>query len=165
MAGVAIVAVALAGLLSTTDIWAETLFTLMVTALALALVGAAGREDRAFRLGFAVLGSVYLVLALTPINPRNPGVPQLITTRLIDLTFRYLNTFPDDEVYVHGDLALKDNRNLQVERLVTAGETRFFVARNGQTEFRRIGHIILSFVLAILGGLTCRRLFGERRSE
>jgi len=159
---VAFVGVALAGLLSTTEVWAEALFSLMVVALLLATVGAIRREDRAFRLGFAVFGSAYLALSLSPINPRNPGVPQLITSRLIDHTFRYLNRFPDDEVYVHGDLSLKDNRNLQIERLYTGGEVRFYVARNGQTEFRRIGHIVLSFVIAILGGAWCRRLFGEK---
>lgn len=159
---VALVGVALAGLLSTTEVWAETLFSLMVVAVSLAAVGAIRREERTFRLGFALFGSVYLILALTPINPRNPGVPQLITSRLIDFVFTHLSTFPVDEVYVHGDLSLKDNRNLQVERLYTGGEMRFFVAQNGQTEFRRIGHIVLSFVVAVLGGAACRRLFGEK---
>lgn len=69
-------------------IWATAAFSLMLGALALALVGIfyRQREGRAFCVGFAFFGAAYLVVALVPWFA--PVGQQLVTTRVVEALYQ-----------------------------------------------------------------------------
>ena len=76
--------VAFAALKSPSELWASALFTPAVAVLLVAVLLAVHRRDRAraYWLGFALFGWVYLILSLVP-----ETAPRLATTGLLDALF------------------------------------------------------------------------------
>jgi hypothetical protein len=91
MASVAFCGVGFAALRSSSLLWADTVFTLAVgllTVAVLKVVTARGRR-RAFWAGYAICGWIYLSLSLLPPFDASVG-PHLLTTTLVDLSYPWV---------------------------------------------------------------------------
>src|SRR5262245_58801152 len=86
MLTIVLTAAGFAALRSPTPFWANIWFSLVLTALTLAIPAAVYRRDeqRAFWAGFAACGWTYFVLTMAPWFEREIGF-QLFTTTLLDL--------------------------------------------------------------------------------
>jgi hypothetical protein len=187
---VLLLAVGLASLRESNDLWASGLFTLAVGVLMISILLAVHRTEsrRAFWLGFALFGWIYLGLSLVPsIESR------LITTKaLIILNSKAPRSIGSGLAYFDfdndGAMDLYVVNNLQPNALflnardgdwiadVTAAgsnPTRFTnilaglsPTRFGTTEnFARIGHSCLALIAALLGGQLSRYLHMKNPQE
>jgi hypothetical protein len=167
-------AVAAAALREATDLWDNIVFTAALGLLAVSVlltVHWTGRR-RAYWLGFALVGSLYLAAGLVP------GVgSRLLTTRglyYLDAQIPGRNgTFTvtldggqsSNTAYAVRSLTLASDGRVLTDVLQgpvqvwSLGAGRLLFGPNGTTEnFVRIGHSLLALALAHVGGLFSRRL-------
>jgi hypothetical protein len=161
MAIVLLLAVGFAGLRTATALWASAAFTLTVTLLATALLGAAacrGRPRMAC-LGFSIFGWVYLLTTfwLWP-GPNGVSAPPFLTKMLLDaiqpvsMTSAVMTVDPGpagEEMRVEPPplvtTPLPGNRGTR---------TAPFAGRVvNLLHYRRIGHMLAAVAFGLLGGL------------
>jgi hypothetical protein len=169
---IALVAATLVALRSTLEIWASAFYTLTLALLCTAIPALVYRqaEKRAFWIGFAAFGWGYIVMCFGAVPPRavptllsRTEPPPLLTTKLLEWAYPYLRTVPPGEAIVIGKANLKDTRNIVVTSSTMMGGIRFF--RSDPEDFLRVGHSILSLVIALAGGIVGRFFFFAARSE
>ncbi len=117
-------AVGLAALRNANELWAGMMLLLASAAVGVAILGVAlmrGRE-RAWWLGFAVFGSVYLVAALCPLRP------QLGTTHLLD--------------YVHARVVGSGIATVEVSRFDQSSVLYRLVTTEGRVSERTVANSV-----------------------
>ena len=127
------------------DLW-ERVFTLTLAALLISILLAIHRTEkrRAFWLGFALFGSIYLGLSLVPsIESR------LITTK----TLAYLDSKVPGRSFQVKSIAFSPQGN----RIATAGQGQVRLWDSIEN-FVRIGHSLFALLAGWLGGQLSRRL-------
>lgn len=152
MLAIAVIAAAMAGLRSESDLVAGALFTTAVAGASIAIVASltAGRDQRAGWVGFAVLSSGYLVLAFGPWFATEVR-PHLLTSALLDWLFLKIHGHPgmprvmsQPMFYVSGG----GNTPYMVE-----STEHYLTLRGGalQMNFERTGHSFLAILLGLAG--------------
>jgi hypothetical protein len=176
------VAVGVAALRESSDLWESGIFTLALAALLISILLAIHRtaKPQAFWIGFALFGSAYLGFALVPsIESR------LITTKALAYLASKVPGRPP-EAFTVGfsatDLGFPVNRVQTVAfdsngtqlatssqgtvRLWDLGSGKLLSAWRGTSEnFAKIGHSLLSLIAGILGGLLSRHLYTRNRES
>lgn len=144
-----LLAVGFLGLRFPNRLEANALFTATLGLLTIAPIAIAYRRgpERAFWIGFAVCGWIYLVLTCFPILDTHVGV-HLLTTPAIDLLYGRLahrppstGPFSYDAWADWTDTALNFNRRYVGDVVLVSSEA-----------FMRIGHSVACLLLAIGGG-------------
>jgi hypothetical protein len=179
---VVFVAVAIASLREATDLWDCGVFTATAGLLLASVLWAVHRTGlrRAFWLGFALFGWVYLVASLVPAVE-----PRLLTTKALaylDSKVPGRNAVFLFNVSATGGTVTTSNA-VQSYAFSTSGGTlaanqpgavRFWSAGtgpllavpNGTTEnFVRIGHSLIALIMAFFGGHLSRRLYARRGQD
>jgi hypothetical protein len=168
-----LIAVALAALREANDLWASAVFTVTLAVLLISVLLSVHRAQasRAFWLGFALFGCTYLGLCLIPLIES-----RLITTKLLAyldsrvparpviITGEAWGPIPGTQVGstvqnpVQGYVVAASNPNTQ--QLTVFGN---LLGNGGTSEnFIRIGHGILTLLVALTGGVLSRRLYAGR---
>jgi len=159
LAIVLFVAVGFASLRESSDHWESGLFTATLGILLISILLTVHRDesDRAFWLGFALFGSVYLGLTLVPsIESR------LITNKALayldsKVPVRSLGIFTVQ--YSAGSGSQLKFSNVHHVKLWDAATGRLLGGWGGTREnFIRIGHSLFALLLGWLGGQLSRRL-------
>ena len=177
-----VLGVGFAALRESSDLWESGLFTATLGVLLISILLAVHRTEsrRAFWLGFALFGWIYVGLSLIPtIEPRlittkalaylHSKVPRSISAGIVDVDIDgsidlfVTNNFQPFPVYVN-------NGNVtSVDVTSSAGSnTTWFLnslaGSSGTTEnFVRIGHSLLALITAFVGGLLSRYFFAKNR--
>jgi hypothetical protein len=149
----------LGALRGSSDLWDSGLFTAVIGFLLVSVLLAVHRHGirRAFWLGFALFGWVYLGLSVVPWTTSS-----LVTTKALD----YLDSIVQERrLKPHSYLMLIDARNPNSQIAVTGNPSApvgdaptwvagaFFRGSNGTTEnFMRIGHSLIALIAGWLGG-------------
>ncbi len=178
---VLVMGVGFAALRESSDLWESGIFTLTLTILPVSILHAIHRSDarRAFWIGFAVFGWIYLGLSLVPsieyrllttkalafFDSKVPGRSQgLFTVRLTGIgTGAPGNQVQNLAITVDGNQIAASNEGVVGIRDATTGKVlgRWI----GTTEnFIRIGHSMFALLAGWLGGLLSRRLWQASRS-
>jgi hypothetical protein len=175
-----VLGVGFAALRESSDLWESGLFTLTLGILLISILAAIHRTEkrRAFWLGFAVFGWIYLALTFMPsIESR------LITTKVL----AYLDSKVPDRSIVHikrvwDSWSSKPDQNNQSIGFVPQGNSgtsrtvpvagklsfmgSFTGAASGSTmTFIRIGHSFLTLIAAMMGGLLSQHLDAKERER
>jgi hypothetical protein len=177
-----VLGVGFAALRESSDLWKSGVFTLMLAALLISILLAVHRTEskRAFWIGFALFGWIYLGLSLVPsIEPR------LITTK----AFTYLDSkLADRSVGAFSVRSSATNSGIPSNQVQTVaftpdgnqfatssqGVVRFWDVRTGKllggwigtTENSvRIGHSLLALIAALMGGLLSSHLYAKNRER
>ncbi|MDB5350671.1 MAG: hypothetical protein JWN86_1918 [Planctomycetota bacterium] len=178
---VVLVAVGLAALRAATDAWDVGLFGITVLILLTAVLGAVHRPDRprAFWLGFALFGWVYLVASLIPaIENRLPtGMGLMLLDSKMPrvnnptgLAFIDMDSDGGVDLYVTGASGqvkpslLKTNSTWtsQAQRRSSIAFYRGLVGSGRSSEsFLRIGHSLVALLMAFGGGVISRTMVGR----
>jgi hypothetical protein len=158
---VLVLALGFAALRESNEIWDGGIFTLALVILLTSVLLAVHRteERRAFWLGFALFGAVYLGLSLVP-----PIGSRLITTRALAYIDSKVPGRPQNFFKVQTVAFSPDGRRIATSSLnearlwdVTTG--RLLGGWAGTTEnFVRIGHSLFALIVAFLGGQLSRHL-------
>jgi hypothetical protein len=179
---VVFLAVAIASLREATDLWDCGVFTATAGLLLVSVLWAVHRTGlrRAFWLGFALFGWVYLVASLVP-----PVESRLLTTtglhyvdskvpgRNAILTFTVsapggtvtTNNAVGSFAFSTGGSTLAANQPGAV-RIWSARTGKLLASPNGTTEnFVRIGHSLLALIMAFFGGHLSRMLYARRGQD
>jgi hypothetical protein len=142
--------------------WESSIFSLTLAVLLISILLAIHRTEkrRAFWLGFALFGWIYLVLILMPsIESR------LITTKAL----AYLDSkMPGRSMVYAINSSGKLTLNGRPITSITSNGGSTGTASGTTENFVRIGHSLIALIAAILGGLLSRYLHArnlERRSE
>jgi hypothetical protein len=171
---VSLIAIGIAALRAADDLWDSGMLGLTVLGLMTAVPLAVHRTDgrRAYWLGFALFGWAYLVASLSPqIGPRLPTTMGLAfidskipgreatTSAVFSYTaspvFGYTSPFYTLPTTMQGNAWIWD---------LTTGN--WVPGPASTTEnFIRIGHSLLALLLAFVGGLWSRYLYGQGRRE
>jgi hypothetical protein len=169
-----VLGVSFAALRESSDVWESGVFTATLGILSVAIVLAIYRSGfrRAFWLGFALFGSIYLALSLLP-----PIEARLMTSKALayldsKIPGRSLGTFtiqftpkavaPGNQVQnlafsLQGNTVANSSGGAVALWDLTTAKLRGGWA--GTTEnFVRIGHSLLALLIGWLGGKLCRRL-------
>jgi hypothetical protein len=181
-----VLGVGFAALRESSDLWESGVFTLMIVVLLMSILLAIHRTQkrRAFWLGFALVGSIYLTLSLFPsIESR------LITTKglaLLDskmprsiprsvVLYNLLvgnNSKPDAFFLNNSNGTYEDVKAMAVvnpagKEVMSGGWfSNALAGSNGTTEsFIRVGHSLIASIAAILGGLLSRHLHAKVRER
>jgi hypothetical protein len=168
--------VSLAALREANDLWDSAVFTATLAILLVAVLLAVHRAKRAraFWLGFAVFGWVYLVAGLVPaIESRLPSSKVLAW---LDAKVRHSNDRATTDAFM---LRLFSNQAVTQQEVkalafipATRAETtyeqlvvgRLLTGSGGTTQnFIRIGHALIALVLAWVGGRLSRFLYVSNR--
>jgi hypothetical protein len=180
-----LIAIAIAALRAADESWDSGMLGLTLLSLMTAVLLAVHRTDRrrAYWLGFALFGSVYLVATLIPsIGSRLPTTKGLAfidskmpgrQTSWVTTFLPYLNsnagTVGTNTVqgYVFtpqvNDLSASFQKNVWIWDATTG---KLIPWPGGTTEnFLRIGHSLLSLLLAFVGGRLSRCLYGQGRGQ
>ena len=176
-----ILGVGLAALRESSDLWDSGVFTLTIGVLLISILLAAHRTEsrRAFWIGFALFGWVYLGLSLVPsIESR------LMTTKGLHyldskVPGRYLEI---SIIEVSGSGSGPSNNQVQNVAILEEGKqqvssipgqvktwqvparTAFSGWRGTKENFIRIGHSIFALIMGWLGGQFSRRLYDGNRN-
>jgi hypothetical protein len=152
------IGVGIAALRESNEIWDSGIFSVTFGVFLVSILLAIHRTERrrAFWLGFALFGWIYLVLTLMPsIEPR------LITTTALTLLDSNMPRsspagFPDIDYNENGsiDLFVANNTVGRWNSLVGTSLKR----SSGTGHFVRIGHSLFAVVAALLGGQLSRYL-------
>jgi hypothetical protein len=154
-----VLGVGFAALRESTDLWESGIFTLTLGVLLISILLAVHRTEksRAFWIGFAVFGWIYLVLALMPSTES-----RLITTSALAYLDSKVPGRPLDILPTLPELIRFANLNLlDINRpdIVTLWKVRSVGGWSGTTEnFMRIGHSLLALLAGWVGGQLSRRL-------
>ncbi len=164
---VLIAALGCAALVNANDTWRQSMVTLVLSVLLIATLAAAVNRLRAFALGFAVAGWIYLLLTFVPaLGLRN----ELLT----DKGVRWLYTaIHNEEVPQHDDVQSiafsPDGR-----RIVTGSRyntVRIWSTTRAQIDtirfhdFAEIGHGLWVLIIACLGGAVASVLAPKRTNK
>jgi hypothetical protein len=176
LALVLIVAVGLAALHASTDAWDGGVFALILLTLhtsALLAVHRRGRE-RAFWMGFTLFGSAYLLASLVPsVESRLPssrGLAYLdskLVDRVIAVNWAWTSIAPPGNpsqkiVFTTNEGTRAQNGQATVQLWDATSMPR--AGSKGSTEnFVRIGHSLLAFLMALVGGHLSQFLFEQGR--
>jgi hypothetical protein len=180
LALVVFVAVGLAALQAASDVWDGGVFALTLLTLLTATLLAVHRRgrERAFWMGFTLFGSAYLVASLVPnVEPRLPSTRGLayldskLSKRVVGFTWSTVSGVSTISGNVPQTYTFTvDGSNLAANSLPTARLWNIAgsppAGSSGSVEnFVRIGHSLLAFVMALVGGHLSRFLFehGRRR--
>jgi hypothetical protein len=189
---VALLGVGITALRSGSPLWANALFSLAIGILTVAVLAAVYRRGRrrAFWVGFASCGWVYLLLSLGPGNESLVS-PFLITTAILDLLYPKVVPPPAAAPAGPGNgpatSAMAQSRRWQVMVFKTGGigggiippprsswaawtetdretvETRVGgVSFSIPDSFRRTGHSLFCLLAALTGGVLTRCLYSTR---
>ena len=177
-----VLAIGFAALRESNDLWDSGVFTLTIGVLLISILLAVHRTEsrRAFWIGFALFGWVYLGLALIPsIESR------LMTTKAL----AYLDSkVPGRSAVIYATINSGVNAGTGINQISTvtfavsgsqatsAGQgqmnpwelatRKLLVGFSGASEnFIRIGHSLFALLAAWLGGLLSRRLYRSKRSS
>ena len=173
--------VALASLRASTDAWDSGVLGLTLLTLLTAVLLAVHRTDRrrAYWSGFALFGWAYLIVSLSPpiesrlpttgglafIDSKIPGRHRAWATTVLTFTSK-AGTNPVQNVASSpqgNTLASSPQEVIRVWDLTTG---KLLAGTFATTEnFLRIGHSLLALVLAFVGGLLSRYLYGQGRRE
>lgn len=173
-------AVAIAALRAADEAWETGIFGLTFLILLTAILLAVHRADRrrAFWLGFALFGWVYLGASLVPtVGDRLPMSKALVFVDskipgrddAISFTVALSNPGNTTANTVYALASSPQGKNLVANtsgRIVlwNAVTGRLLAGSNGNTEdFVRIGHCLFALILAFLGGHLSRFLHGQGR--
>ncbi len=178
--------VAFAALKSPSETWASALFTLAVAVLLVATLGAVHRRERgrAYWLGFALFGWVYLILSVVPETAH-----RLATTGLLDALFdrvhgrsgrvvsvdfsrqgRRLGQRGGGLNSVHSVAFSPDGSHVATQGVgftnvrvwdVSTGKP-LSVASADPEGFRQVGHSLLALLIALVGGRVSLHLHESR---
>jgi hypothetical protein len=162
MAAILVVAVGFAALQNASAWWSSALFTFTLALFLIAAVGAIWGKDKAFWLGFALFGWSYMIVSYEPWSKHATTPPSLVTTKLLNRLYPHISTVPPDEVVIGGEGVWKDSRRIEIVRSFTAGNITFF--RNDMNEFLQVGHFLVSWLFALVGGINASRLFARPES-
>jgi hypothetical protein len=166
-----ILAVGFAALRESTELWESGLFSLTLVVLLVSILLAILRaeERRAFWLGFAVFGWIYLGLSLVPsiesrlmttkaltyLDSKLPGSPVVITGQSWG---DVQNSQKDQTIAVPSQSYLIRNEHL------TAYYKRLLKGGSGTTEnFVKIGNSLLTLFMAWFGGQLSRYVYRKNR--
>ncbi len=160
---VLLLGVGFAALRESTDLWGSSIFSIAAGMLLISILLAIHRlgSSKAFWLGFALFGWIYLALTLVPsIESR------LITTKVLDYFDSEVMPRPLDIIPTLPEVIrfANDNR-LDINRpdIVTLAKVKLLGGSSGTSaNFVRIGHSLLALVAAFLGGLLSRHLHAKR---
>ncbi len=140
---VLIAALGCAALVNANDTWRQSMVTLVLSVLLIATLAAAVNRSRAFALGFAVAGWIYLLLVFIP-------VVDLRDDLLTDKGVRWLYTAIHDEVAHESNqwsvTSIPDGRTLATAFIKPKTQTVQF------KNFADIGHALWGLLVACLGG-------------
>jgi len=163
------VAVGFAALREASEIWDSGLFSLMLGVLLISILFAVHRHEskRAFWLGFAIFGWIYVGLSLVP-----SVEPRLITTKALTyldsnfITGQIWGNVPDNQkehtiaAPFEGFIVKKRNQ----DGLLMTYYTSLLAGGGGTTEnFVRIGNSLLTLFMAWLGGQLSRYIYTKNR--
>jgi hypothetical protein len=168
---VLVLGVGFAALRESTDLWDSGVFSLTIGILLTSILLAVHRTEsrRAFWLGFALFGGVYLGLSSVPSIESRMMTTKLLAFldskvpgRLIHhVFFQYSATNSVAPINQVQNVAFTPDTNLL--GLVTTG--KLLGGWNGTTQnFVRIGNSLFALLAAWLGGQLSRRLFRSLRS-
>lgn len=171
------VAVGFAALREASDLWESGTFTVKIGVLLISILLAIHRTEkrRAFWLGFALLGSAYLVLSLVPsIQSRLITTKALacldskVSNRSIVHIKRVWDTWSSQPTQNNQSIGSFPQGNSAYR--FSAGDwmpTRSFTgaARGSTVNFIQIGHSFLTLITAMLGGLLSRHLHAKERER
>jgi hypothetical protein len=175
--------VGFAALRESNEIWDSSVFTLTIGVLLTSVLMAIhlAKKRRAFWLGFALFGAAYLVLSLVP-----PIESRLITTRalayldskmprsradaLYDLLVVSDNGQPNTVYLNKGNGTFQDvtttvGLDYASDTLFLNTPMGFWLRGTGGTteHFVHIGHVLITLIVASLGGVLSRRLYDKNR--
>jgi hypothetical protein len=174
MAVVLLAAVGVGALREATDWWASGIFTTTLIALAFATLYAVYRRGprRAFWAAFAAVGWGYIVLTFGP-GCETTIRPRLVTTRLLDALLPIVHPAPEPTVRLWDSTTGKPvNAGSPVNQVMFSPDGRRIVRAMGRwpnrEPFQDIGHSLIAFLLAGIGGVASRSFHAhrdERRKE
>lgn len=157
--------VAVAALRASTDAWDGGVFGLTLLMLLTSVLLAVHRTDlrRAYRLGFALFGWSYLLVSLVPtVEARLPTTKGLAS----------LDSMLTGRVRISQTVAFSPQGNTlhatssSVIRIWDVGTGRLLAVPGGSSDdFVRIGHSLLTFLMAFAGGHLSRNLYGGDRRD
>ncbi len=148
--GVAMIALACAGVTIHNRFWMDGLVTmslLLYVVMAIRAVGLCGPE-RAFAIAFAVTGAGYLILAILSAFF---AVPDLLVTNLL-LAVAARHAFGFGQQFTTEGIAESSWNALN----------NFETLRLDYGQFFAIGHCVLSWLFALIGGWIVARMFRKR---
>lgn len=138
---------------------ANAFFSTALSILTFAILGALFRSGRAraFWAGFSLGGSLYLVLACMPIFDTHVGV-HLLTTPGLDMLYEKLaHRPPTNGPYNFSAWNDWSSPHLNYDRRYVGN-----VVMVSSESFMRIGHSVIAIPLAMIGGVTGRKLAAGR---
>ena len=159
------VAVSVAALRASTDAWDVGVFGFTLLTMLSSVLLAVHRTDlrRAYWLGFALFGWAYLTSSLVPtVEARLPTTKGLAS----------LDSMLTGRVRISQTVAFSpqenslDRTSSGVIRIWDVGTGKLPSVPGGSSEdFTRIGHSLLTFLMAFAGGLLSRNLYGVGRGR
>jgi hypothetical protein len=165
LAIISILGVGFAALRESSDVWESGVFTLTLAALLISILLAIHQTEkrRAFWLGFALIGRIYLGLSLVP----------SIESRLINTkALAYLaSKVPGRSMGIYRTInsgigSGSPSVPVHVVTFTDVGIASLLGGWSGTTEnFVRIGHSLMALLVVWLGGQLSRRLYRSSRSE
>jgi hypothetical protein len=176
-----VLGVGIAALRESSDLWDTAVFTLTLSALLISTLPAihCTESKRAFWIGFALFGWMYLGFALVPsiesrlittkalayLDTKVPGRPPEVTVQFSATNAGVpLNQIQAVDSTSNGN-QLADSSQGTV-RLWYFGPGTLLSGRSGTPEnFIRIGHSLLSLIAAILGGYLSHHLYAGNRES
>ncbi len=168
MAVVLFVALAIAALRESNDLWSSCLFTVTLLVLGIACLGAVFR--RGAYAGFASFGLGYLALVYCPWASMEIR-PHLATTKLIDYAgTRVLSDHPQWQVQLFDAMTgvskgsvSRDFASPSKNGVLFINGTVFPKPRRDMASFERIGHSLFALAFGVVGGIAAR-YFRETRT-
>ena len=175
---VLLAALGCAALVNANDTWRQSMVTLVLSVLLIATLAAAVNRSRAFALGFAVAGWIYLLLVFVPALGLRDDL-------LTDKGVRWLYTAIHDEV-AHQSNQWSVAFTPDGRTLATAGTVEVWNAQTGSliratrrynsvtsataqtdqfTDFTIIGHSLWVLIVACVGGAVASVLAPKRTNK
>jgi len=180
LAVILVLGVGFAALRESSDLWESGLFSLTVGSLLISILLAVHRTEsrRAFWIGLALFGWIYLGLTLMPsiqsrlittkaltyLDSKVPGRSSTVTIRFSRTGSPSPNNQVQNLVFAaDGSLLFSSSASLRVWDEATG---KLLGGWTGTTEnFVRIGHSLLALIAALMGGQLSRHLHASNRAR